>query len=662
MARLASTAEPKARAARQMRATATLLDNDHPEMMAGDHLRDAARLTEHGSNDGAKRHLDAAMFMLTPQSLVRHGITDDDGHQDAKHHMHQINRHRLAVQDIEDISARNDRVREAVRAKLTGQEPQQPEQVPPGQIAASRPPGPALDLAFYDIEPRSRDGKWTTGAGIFGSHVSRKEAAGFAAMFGPPGKKHQRPGGSRDAKAARHAAEASALNHTQRKVYDKLRARGRPHKFAMQAAQMPMNQLAKSLSKAMAGMAGDSPAVQLAFSPAELRGSHGQWIRVPGGSRKIPFNFNGDPGGMGHIQAVMAQAEEIRPFSDTAANAVHNAGEALAGRRMKDVAIHLAVAAREMRGTGSASTIASIADSMRNVPKGVQWATPHRTLAPRSISVNQPGRKTGPGYYQNPATAMAGSTPAVLLSARTAMLERTPAPRGRPGGPGLYDVKGMGHTPYLQQIVKALIEKRGMPPGKAYAIARGAIRKWMRGGGHVHPEVVAASARAEAGELAKQARAHTHTAEAWEVADVLIELAADPGVIELFNPNHAPPGTGGGQFTSKGGGGQGKQQAAKQDRRADHAQRQALARKIAGLRQQISALQAQLPSRARSKSATPAKRGAAATSAKQAAQGKATAAKAGKTATRMSPATIHAKIAALRATLAADIAQLRAIH
>jgi hypothetical protein len=93
------------------------------------------------------------------------------------------------------------------------------------------------------------------------------------------------------------------------------------------------------------------------------------------------------------------------------------------------------------------------------------------------------------------------------LSAETGRLASTPAPRGKPGGPGLYGVKGMGHTDYEQQIVKALIEKRGMDPHRAYAVARGAIRKWMRGGGHVHPEVRAAAVAAEAGELAKQARA-----------------------------------------------------------------------------------------------------------------------------------------------------------
>jgi hypothetical protein len=115
--------------------------------------------------------------------------------------------------------------------------------------------------------------------------------------------------------------------------------------------------------------------------------------------------------------------------------------------------------------------------------------------------------KQGSGETQAPLRS-------VMLSAQTARLAATPAPRGKPGGPGLYDVSGMGHTDYLQQIVKALIEKRGMDPSRAYAIARGAIRKWAAGGGKVHPEVRAAAGAAEAGELARQARAkavHGHS-------------------------------------------------------------------------------------------------------------------------------------------------------
>jgi hypothetical protein len=92
---------------RRILATAATLDTDHPGMVAGDHLRDAARVLRHGSTEGAKRHLDAAMELLTPRNLIRHGILDDDGHAAAKHHLHAVHRHRLQVEDIEELGERN---------------------------------------------------------------------------------------------------------------------------------------------------------------------------------------------------------------------------------------------------------------------------------------------------------------------------------------------------------------------------------------------------------------------------------------------------------------------------------------------------------------------------------------------------------------------------
>lgn len=113
------------------------------------------------------------------------------------------------------------------------------------------------------------------------------------------------------------------------------------------------------------------------------------------------------------------------------------------------------------------------------------------------------------------------------LSARTPMLEATPAPRGRPGGPGLYFLKGNKHSDYLEQVVKALIEKRGMPPSKAYAIAWGALRRWQSGKGKVHPEVRAAASgalgqEAKAAAAARAAHAHAVT---WDDLSAVVELA-----------------------------------------------------------------------------------------------------------------------------------------
>jgi hypothetical protein len=113
----------------------------------------------------------------------------------------------------------------------------------------------------------------------------------------------------------------------------------------------------------------------------------------------------------------------------------------------------------------------------------------------------------------------------IEFSAKTAALEVTPAPRGKPGGPGLYGAKGNMHSPYMQNLVKALIEKRGMDPGKAYAIAWGQMRKWSKGGGKVTPEVRAASAGGLGLEKAAEARAHAHSV-TWGDVGTAIEMAA----------------------------------------------------------------------------------------------------------------------------------------
>jgi hypothetical protein len=159
----------------------------------------------------------------------------------------------------------------------------------------------------------------------------------------------------------------------------------------------------------------------------------------------------------------------------------------------------------------------------------------------RAAAAQSAGPKLMSNYPQTAADWGGVYAIAIELSAETAALERTPAPRGKPGGPGLYHVKGLGHTPYLQQIVKALIEKRGMAPDKAYAIARGAIRRWMKGGGHVHPEVRAAAAGAEAGEVARQGLAHAHSND----ADA-IELVGPKGYVHGWIKVNASQGFGAG--------------------------------------------------------------------------------------------------------------------
>jgi hypothetical protein len=435
MSGMRATSPMKSDLARQIRGTAGKVDDSHPEMAAaGQHLRKAATLVQSGMHDGAKRHLDAAMELMTPRNLIRHGITDDEGHATAKMAMHQINVHRLGVMDVQDTEARN------------------------AQQASAK----------------------------------------------------------RDSIAQQAQARAAKL----------------------QAATVARQQAATSQAAAK--------------------------------------------------QAAIEQKTAAKPT-----------------------------------GTG-------------------------------------PGSQQQTGAAPDPILATAVPTRGgLLLSAQTAVLERTPHPNGRPGGPGLYGKAGNKHSDYFEQIVHALMTKRGMTQAQASAIAWSRLRKWSAGGGKVHPEVRAAAGKALGQEQAAKL--------SWETIDHLIELAC-PVELAGFNPAEprVPAGqAGGGQFGGQGGGqGQPGGKGTRAQRRAR------LVKQAVTLRGEITALLAQIHGAAhhgKSKSSTPAKKGAAATSAKQAAQSKAAAsktpAKAGTKAAAktMTLAQMRTRLAALRAqlhTVTSEIHQL----
>lgn len=309
------------KAAQSIRRLAKQVEGTHPDMTVHTHLRDAARVLESGNEEGAQRHLRAAAFSLSPLSLMRHGIHDDEGHIAARGVMHGVHRHLLLVKDIVDANAKN---QAAIRRDSYGDD------------TTSNPVPKPLD-------PN--------------------------AGYGP------------GALAAKPTA------------------------------------------------------------------------RQPGGDRALNAPDRVNSGG-----------------SDPA-----------------------------------------VADPVGAQPRGSkQFATWGDVDA------------------------------AIELSAKTAALEVTPAPYGKPGGPGLYNVKGMKHSDYFEQIVKALMEKRGMDKGRASAIAYGALKKWSAGGGKVHPEVRAAATGALAEEKAKGAMAkavHGH-AVTWDDHAMVIEfVAAHPArVISLVGP------------------------------------------------------------------------------------------------------------------------------
>jgi hypothetical protein len=147
-------------------------------------------------------------------------------------------------------------------------------------------------------------------------------------------------------------------------------------------------------------------------------------------------------------------------------------------------------------------------------------------VSPLSVRGQHPGRHvSASGIVANPTAgalaipkyAIAASlTPEdyrviAELSAATAGLAVTPHPFGRPGGPGLWHVKGMELPPYVQNIAHALLRTgRAKTESQAIAMARAATKRWLHGK-NTRPEVRAASGASDAEWRAKQAHAHaTH--------------------------------------------------------------------------------------------------------------------------------------------------------
>ncbi len=295
-------------AAKSMSRLADHVQQVHPGMTAHQHVRDAARMLRAGNEEAAQRHLRAAVFSLTPQSMMRQGVHDDDGHIAARQALHGVHRHLLLVKDIVDAGERNQR---AIARDSYGDE----------ESAPSLPSSPV--------------------------HADPNAGYGPGALAQKP--TQRQPGGNR------------ALNAPDR-----------------------------------TNSGGSDPAVADPVGPQ------------PKGSKQFSYEW----------------------------------------------------------------------DDLASV---------------------------------------------VELSARTAALEVTPAPYGKPGGPGLYGVKGQKHSDYFEQIVKALMEKRGMDKGHASAIAWGALRKWRAKSKHAEVRAAATGALAE-----EASKVHGH-ANTWDDVARVVELATVRG-------------------------------------------------------------------------------------------------------------------------------------
>lgn len=573
------TGPMKSDTARRMRRTAQMLAETHPEMVTSGHLRDAAKVLEHGSVEGAKRHLDAAMETLVPRNLYRHGITDDEGHAQAKTLMHQINRHRLAVMDIEDAHGRNRQIMANRAMQRAGQHANQvPDVQPPAAAQLSN-----VDLSARTAvlertpAPRGKPG----GPGLY--DVS---GMGHSPYFQQVVKALIEKRGMTPAKA--YPIAYAALRKWRR-------GGGGVHPEVQAAASGSLaSEAAKgAAARAMHGHANGSGGIELAFNPAELRSPGGEWMSGPHAVR--PFRYQGPPGGFGHIRAIETAGDKYSPHGELRPGSPPGGGSEVLRTSLRSAARFLA-----MRQLDHASRALDMAD----------WAArhtgPQAQLDVRAIRRSLAGvpRAVGPIHY--PPGPHVASNPLRIMGYSGAsswgQIDLAVELAAQAGGAGGSGGQGQGKG------------KQGQKQNNS----RPQSSNWQN------------ETRVQAGSPA------------------------------------------GGQFGSGGGGGQqakGKGKGSKQARAARKAQ---LQKKAAGIRAQIRALQAAYRAAVASSKHTTSRKAAKAgkatsPAAAAAAAKKATAAKSKtatprkKTAKALSPAQIHGKIIALRAVLSGIVAQIHSL-
>jgi hypothetical protein len=417
----------RVQAAKSMSRLADKVRESHPDLPAAQHLMDAARTLRAGQHEASQRHLRAAMFSLTPQSLMRNGMHTDDLHVGARDVMHGVHRHLLLVKDLDDVAAKNEA---AVRRDSYDDDS-----------------GPMPQPPAHSTDPN---------AGYGPGALAQKPTA-------------RQPGGDR----AMNAPNRSSSGGSDPNVADPVG---------------PQPRGSKQFARTWDDLAG----------VIDLAGPHGY---------EHNWKFVGVPGGTGGPHGILTgphPADKLTVASDPRATA----------RAMSDDDLQ--------RADVELSRRATLLGKAGQQSKGHKAAVAEIRRRGTSMSVT----------WDDLAAV-------IEMSAETGRLASTPAPIGKPGGPGLYHVKGLGHSAYFENVRNGLM-KRGMDEGKASAMTWSILRRWAAGGGGVHPEVKAAAAKSIAEE---EAKAHAH-ANSWD------EVA---GVVELAAVVRVPAGqAGGGQFGSGG--------------------------------------------------------------------------------------------------------------
>jgi hypothetical protein len=302
----------KAATGKSMHKLAGQLKDRHPGIGTHQHVTDAAHALDRGDHDAAIRHLNAGIANLTPQSLLRHGFTNDADHIQAKISMDDIHRHLLLVKDIQESAARN---QELVKAQVPATQedeiakppgaqqppaaapgPKQPTPPPaPGAAAKPTPPapgtaGPAPAPAVASTPQPGTGGKPPPKAVA----ASNGEVTTAIELIGPKGSSHgwqqQTPTAGDHEKAARlHLRAAKAAKNPVAKakhvkmavVHQQVAAKLRTVNGTAAAAEGGSGgDRVNGAEQELAGEPTDilDMALFRHFNPAELRGKHGEWV------------------------------------------------------------------------------------------------------------------------------------------------------------------------------------------------------------------------------------------------------------------------------------------------------------------------------------------------------------------------------------------------
>jgi hypothetical protein len=446
----------RVQAAKSMSKLADSVQHDHPDLTVHEHVRDAARMLRAGNEEASQRHLRAAMFALTPQSLMRNGQHTDDAHLAARQAVHGVHRHLLLVKDIADVAAKN---QQALMRDSYG------------------------DGAADMKQPDPNAGY---GPGANAQKPTARQPGGDKALNAPD----RTGGGGPDLNVAEPKLKMS-------KQFTRNGA------VAVTELAYGWGDLSRAIALTGDGhghhVAGTPDVYSHGWNPADGTEMDAKDIRRPGkggkAARTVATGKPASPGGSGGILSGPHPADRLTVAANpgTTAKAMSDADLKAADKELSRRAAMLG--------------------------KPGQLSRAHKAVAAETRR-----RKTKAlAYGWNDLGAL------IELSAETGRLASTPAPDGKPGGPGLYGVKGLGHSAYFENVRNGLM-KRGMDEGKASAMTWGILRRWAAGGGKVHPEVKAAAAKAITEE---EAKAHAHSV-TWDDHAAVIGLTGDA------NHHHIP--------------------------------------------------------------------------------------------------------------------------